>query len=455
MLNLNDIIEPELSFTLDEKKSSEVDGVHILGKVKGQFFVPNGTSRNERYYPRELWEKVISDNNVQNKIQKRLMFGTIGHDAELGDKGVREGNASHVITKIYIDEKGRGMGEALILNTEVGRTLNTVLRAGSQLYVSSRADGTYANEKFEDMPVVDMNTYMIEGWDFVIDPGFLEAHPGIAESLNKIHNNIDKEGDIDMGENNSNSTKDLTMNEELIRHITNENAELKGTVKNLTDEVEALKEDSKAVTEENTHLKEENGSLEEANKKIATFEKFSTVEELEEKMTKIEEDSKSLASFLELADNAEETKQCLESVKTIITNYQEIGSVEEIKEALEKSNSFFDDVAKLGNLEEISKVIEAHAAKLEEEEKEVKTKEAKELAEALGISEEKIVALLEKYSVEDIKAIHEVKEAKITEEKEDDSDKYKKTNEEAEVKEEEAAPIRESRIVRLNKRFAR
>ena len=56
MSKVVDIIDPRIKFQLMED-SSEVDGVHILAKVKGQFFVPDGKSRNGRFYPKELWEK--------------------------------------------------------------------------------------------------------------------------------------------------------------------------------------------------------------------------------------------------------------------------------------------------------------------------------------------------------------------------------------------------------------
>ena len=81
---IRDSISPSIQFSITE--SSEVDGKHILGKVKGEFFVPDGKSRNKRFYPRELWEKVISSQAIKEKLANRLMFGTIGHDGEIGKK---------------------------------------------------------------------------------------------------------------------------------------------------------------------------------------------------------------------------------------------------------------------------------------------------------------------------------------------------------------------------------
>ena len=117
------------------------------------------------------------------------MFGSIGHDVKLGDVGLREGKASHVTTQAFIDDNGLGIGEALILNTPVGQILNTVLRAGCNLYVSSRADGLF-NGTYNGLPVVDEDAYELEGWDFVIEPGFLRANPKISEALNDLQKNV-------------------------------------------------------------------------------------------------------------------------------------------------------------------------------------------------------------------------------------------------------------------------
>ena len=443
--NLNDTIDPQLKFSLVEGKDGEVDGVNILAKIRGQFFVPNGISRNDRYYPIELWEKVIADEDIQRRIKKRLMFGTVGHDGEVNEKAIREGTVSHVVTKIWIDEKGRGMGEALIFNTKAGKNLNIVLRGGAELYVSSRADGTYKGQH-KGLPIVDSETYLLEGWDFVVDPGFLDAHPGIAESFNKIHNI--KEGVNNMAENANN--KDVTMNEELIKHITSENADLKNSVKNLTDEIVALKEDKQVIDDENTHLKTENGKLEEATKKIGAFEKLCKFEDLEETIKKISEDKTVLAEFLELADNPEETKKCLEDLRDLLVEYKEIGSIEDIKESLEKADKFVDEVNALGKLSEIKTSLEAFKEQLDKESSERDIKDNAQLVEELGLTEEKVIELRKKFSAEDIKDMYSA-----LSENADDSDRFKKRKLDEDNNNNNNANdgVRPSRIARLNERL--
>lgn len=167
----------ESHFKVDES-SSEVDGKFIIGKISGQFFVPNGKSRNERFYPSELWERALAAESVQEKIRDRRMFGTISHDQKIDDAAFLEGKFSHIVTKL---NPKTGVGEALILNTPAGNILNTVVRAGSKIFVSSRARGDFAGTH-KGLPRVNPDTYCLETFDIVLSPGFLEASPSLQES---------------------------------------------------------------------------------------------------------------------------------------------------------------------------------------------------------------------------------------------------------------------------------
>ena len=176
---LVDIFEPDISFEVEESNGGNRS---IIGKVRGQFFVPDGYSRNKRYYPRELWEKVLNDEELKEKLKNRRMIGTIGHSSPINDETIAEGKISHVVTKLWIDENGRGMGEAEILNTPAGRILKTLLEAGVRLYVSSRAYGSYKGKDPKgEYPSLDPDSYILETFDFVYDPGFLQAKPELVE----------------------------------------------------------------------------------------------------------------------------------------------------------------------------------------------------------------------------------------------------------------------------------
>ena len=170
---------------VDESAQSEVakSGGTILAIVKGQHFCPGKVSRNHRLYTDELWEVAGQDEDVQRKLKNGQMFGRIGHEAEITDEDIAEGKFSHITRNI--DWK-TGVAESVIYNTPMGNTLYTILRAGTTMYVSSRADGDYCGKDEDDNDILDPKTYKLERFDFVQDPGFLDAQPKmISESKKK------------------------------------------------------------------------------------------------------------------------------------------------------------------------------------------------------------------------------------------------------------------------------
>ena len=171
--------------------SEKREGYNVLGILEGQHFVPDGFSRNKRYYDRYLWLKQLKENSeVERMIKDRSMFGTIGHDMDVSEKELREGLVSHITTDLQLEKNGiAGYGRSEILDTPAGRALHCYLKAGVNLYVSSRADGSFKNEtvynkEFDlDVPVLDPETFQLERFDIVLKPGFLQANPKLAESF--------------------------------------------------------------------------------------------------------------------------------------------------------------------------------------------------------------------------------------------------------------------------------
>lgn len=160
-------------FLLEDYESKSGD--FVLGRVRGVFFVPNGTSRNKRYYPRQTWEKALEE--CKSRLEDG-MLGTLLHPRT--PEWAHPVWSSHVVKRLWIGEDDKGYGEAYVLDTPVGRVVNTFLRSGLvRLYVSSRAWGK--TERQGDVEVVVPGQYRLEAFDFVLEPGFLEARPELVE----------------------------------------------------------------------------------------------------------------------------------------------------------------------------------------------------------------------------------------------------------------------------------
>lgn len=367
-------------------ESNEVDGEHVIAKVRGVFFVPDGKSRNGRFYPKELWENVVSDPEVISKLKSKAMYGTVGHSQKIDDDAVLKGFVSHIVTSMEI-KNGKGIGEALILNTPAGKNLNTILQAGGSMFVSTRADGTFEG-KYEGLPIVSPKTYNFSTVDFVLDAGFIEANPSLVESYNKIlecNQDKNKEGN--------------TMSEKLLEMLSNDNADLKVEVKTMSADVTTLKEEKQTLEEENKHLTGEMVKFEEASKKIKEME--DEKEKEDEKKKEVEE---SLKAFQELGESSDDVKGTLENALGHIKKVnEELGGFDNAKFAIEKAIDFKKKVDEVGGLDSL---VEAKAKIKEmedEKEKEDKEKEKEELAEELNISEEKVAVLLETNDAEAIR----------------------------------------------------
>jgi len=179
---IRDTVAGELK--LVESKERRRPG--ILAVVEGTFFVADKPSRNGRIYPRRLWENVISSSEFKRLLNNRLLFGTVGHAEEQLDDLIREGKISHVVTDINILPDGRGVGRAEILDTPVGRVLKTLFESGSKLSVSSKAYGDYEGQTSEGYWRVSPESFVLERFDFVVDPGFLEAQPTVKEVYESV-----------------------------------------------------------------------------------------------------------------------------------------------------------------------------------------------------------------------------------------------------------------------------
>ena len=322
---IDDYVVNEGSCTvLPVKEGEAAGGFHILGKLVGPHFVPNGESRNKRWYPRSLWEKALGDPKVTQKLERKLMFGTIGHAENFDvEKFAREGLLSHVTVKAWIDEStGLGMCEDWILDTPAGRNLHAMCKAGSRFYTSSRASGSFKNEKYRGMPVVDESTYELSGWDMVVDPGFLEADPSLVESLKK--NGITLMTST-ISEEHKNGGKDMST--ELIEKLTKEKIAVENGLREALKELESYKKIGTPA-----RIREALKAYMELGKPAEIAKAFDVAEAAVKKMQGSLKQYETLGSIPEVQKKMKELKEAKEA-------YDALGTPAEIDEALDKAAS--------------------------------------------------------------------------------------------------------------------
>ena len=316
-------------FEESETPSGLVDGVYILGRAVGPFFLIDGESRNKKYYSKLLWENAISRN--KESLDNRSMLGTIGHDGKLDDEALREGKVSHIVTRLWIDEENKiGMGEILILSTPAGVNLNALLRGGVPLAVSSRASGEINGKTKTGGEIVNPETYILEGFDFVRTPGVLSAFPKLVESLTSEISESSKKPEVNMSL------------EKLVESLSSEKVTL---TERLDEALESSRQAKVKLTaaEQSVTLK--------VGEVTALSESLSDQKRLNEDLTAKIKAYEALGTADQISENLKNSMSLLEA-------YKELGSTEEITEALNKSHAVISEYADLGTPEKIGLVFD-------------------------------------------------------------------------------------------------
>ena len=140
-------------------------------------------NHNGRIYSREVWEVVANDADLMEKINSRCLFGHAEHP-----EGIQSNleKTSHIVSKHWIQENAEGeykkntVYETMdVLDTPYGRIVDTILRAGCGLGVSTRAQGDLQEAEDDEGTYQDViaDSYKLQATDFTADPSTLRVKP--------------------------------------------------------------------------------------------------------------------------------------------------------------------------------------------------------------------------------------------------------------------------------------
>lgn len=444
-----------VELSIDES-ASEVDGVIILAKISGPAFFPETLSRNNVYYPQEAWETAIAEEEFQSRLKDRLVYGTIGHDCELTDIDIRNGLASHIVIRVWINEENVGMAEHLVLNTDAGRNLNTYVRAKSKLRVSTKADGLFKSTPQSSKTVVP-NAFRFTRIDFVQSPGYIQALPSVVESIEKdlLENKIQEE-DINKltGNKNMEDNKVVNILESQISELKAEKVGISQQVSKITEELNSTSFSLKTAESivEGYKALGTVAAISEAKQELQQFRSIGSVQQiheaLEEGSEAIDKLNETVAELTETVNRlTNEVKQANEGadaitasaridpdapvyhsgedlgtpeeintvLNTVEADQEELGSPAEIRDALdlaEEQRLELDEYKKLGSPDEIKAALNAAETVAES----IETDQASKLADEFGVDKSVVTKALDKgMSFDDIRELLECVHPKIQE----------------------------------------
>lgn len=198
---VTDVFESHSPYTYGHIQSNEsVSKMNkVLGVLEGTFFMPNGISRNRRFYPESLWTKCLGKQSVNESLQAGTMLGMIEHPlvTSFESNGIPttlHPQYSAIVTKelrIAESTNGRyGHGKAYVLDTPMGRLFDSIFSAtdesGNLLVkpaISSRAFSRSVGKDSKGNDIMDENAYVLQSFDVTLNPGIPQATPNYR-SLN-------------------------------------------------------------------------------------------------------------------------------------------------------------------------------------------------------------------------------------------------------------------------------
>jgi hypothetical protein len=136
---------------------------------------------NKRVYEKEVWDNVLGDTTLKEMMDQRRLFGHAEHPAETqSDLQL----TSHVIHNMWIDEATNKVMQSIdVLDTPMGRIVDSLLRANCLVGMSTRAEGDLEESEDDEgtFSRVIPESYRYITTDFTADPSTFGALPQDAK----------------------------------------------------------------------------------------------------------------------------------------------------------------------------------------------------------------------------------------------------------------------------------
>jgi hypothetical protein len=199
LLRENTLVKPRI----DEANAAKLpEGV--LYRVTYPICNIGQLNANNRVYERDVWERVLADEDICKKMECRTLFGQAEHPVETqSDLQL----TSHIVTETWMDDS-TVYQKMDILDTPTGRILETLLKAGCQVGVSTRAEGDLEDYEIDEgggepkqCQRVVAETYRYVTTDFTADPSTFDVSPqDVERNIVQTVSGLAKEGKMTEGE---------------------------------------------------------------------------------------------------------------------------------------------------------------------------------------------------------------------------------------------------------------
>jgi len=204
--------------TLTEVKSAGEMPPGIIMQFRGKFGHAGRITENGRLYPRAVMEREIEA--LQEKIKERAVVGEADHPGPMqGTSTIRQ--SAFLITGLMLNEDGEVLGEGDVYDKPAGRDFAVMVRAGTQVGISSRGTGSSRRNRMTSQhPDFEMNKDW-DGKDFEeVDSDFsLKTFDAVVGPAVQDANVADYNEQDEEEESMKIKLEDVLKNEELMKGI--------------------------------------------------------------------------------------------------------------------------------------------------------------------------------------------------------------------------------------------
>lgn len=170
---LNEIVSRG-RFNINEAAEKEPG---VLAVLSGVFAEYGKRNENGRLYEKATWDGALASADVIRDLKGKTLYGELNHPSDHMEPDPNK--AAFCITELHENVSNNTIeGVAKVLDTPAGKILNTLLRFGSVLGMSSRAQG-----EVDENEVVIPSSYHFITFDVVTNPSNSGAHPAVVESV--------------------------------------------------------------------------------------------------------------------------------------------------------------------------------------------------------------------------------------------------------------------------------
>lgn len=184
-------VKASLNETITEHgKTVEVDQAKlpkgVLRRVRYPICHVDELNGNKRIYEKQVWDNVLADPDISEKLSHRNLFGDAEHPKDSRLR-LNKDSTSHVVHQVVIEGKDV-YADLDIINFGAGQFINALMDAGCDVGTSTRAEGELEERIDENSGDkyfwVVPESYKFTTIDFTADPSTVNAYPvGVQENI--------------------------------------------------------------------------------------------------------------------------------------------------------------------------------------------------------------------------------------------------------------------------------